>query len=148
MCVSITYKFRGNQAYFVYLQHVLAETYNQIINTLNTNYHIMEEKVTVLAKRKTTAFLFDYLMDQKVIFTVSPRPMINDEFEIDVQIGNIKQAIALGMFLKENKYEVFGLGEFTKVKTVTNGNGGAKKADNKEDLTSKVAEEATPLLNF
>ena len=108
----------------------------------------MDVKVTELAKRKTTAFLFDYLMDQKVIFTVSPRPMINDEFEIDVQIGNIKQAIALGMFLKENKYEDFGLGEFTKVKTVNNLNSGAKKADSKEDLTSKVAEEAAPLLNF
>jgi hypothetical protein len=108
----------------------------------------MEEKVTVLAKRKTTAFLFDYLMDQKVIFTISPRPMINDEFEIDVQIGNIKQAIALGMFLKENKYEVFGLGEFNKVKTVTNGNGSNKKSDSKEDLTSKIAEESGPLLNF
>ncbi len=148
MCVSISTKFRGNQACNVYLQHVLPETYAQIINTLKKNYHIMEEKVTVLAKRKTTAFLFDYLMDQKVIFTISPRPMINDEFEIDVQIGNIKQAIALGMFLKENKYEVFGLGEFNKVKTVTNGNGSNKKSDSKEDLTSKIAEESAPLLNF
>lgn len=104
----------------------------------------MEEKVTVLAKRKTTALLFDYCMDQKVIFTVSPRPMIADEFEIDVQIGNIKQAIALGMFLKENKYEVFGLGEFNKVKAA---NGSAKKAD-KEDANGKAAEENAPLLNF
>jgi hypothetical protein len=107
----------------------------------------MEEKVTVLAKRKTTALLFDYCMDQKVVFTVSPRPMINDEFEIDVEIGNIKQAIALGMFLKENKYDVFGLGEFAKIKT--NANNGAKKADTSIDLnTSKPAEEAAPLLNF
>lgn len=104
----------------------------------------MEEKVTVLAKRKTTAMLFDYCMDQKVVFTVSPRPMINDEFEIDVQIGNIKQAIALGMFLKENKYEVFGLGEFAKIKS--NGNG-AKKAD-AETAASKPVEETAPLLNF
>lgn len=108
----------------------------------------MEEKVTVLAKRKTTGLLFDYFMDQKVIFTVAPRPMINDEFEIDVQIGNIKQAIALGMFLKENKYEVFGLGEFTKVKTTANGNGGAKKSDGKEELAGKAQEETAPLLNF
>lgn len=99
----------------------------------------MEEKVTVLAKRKTTALLFDYCMDQKIIYTVSPRPMIADEFEVDLQIGNIKQAIALGMFLKENRYEVFGLGEFSKVKV----NG--KKADNKEEAK---AEEAAPLLNF
>jgi hypothetical protein len=107
----------------------------------------MEEKVTVLAKRKTTALLFDYCMDQKVVFTVSPRPMINDEFEIDVEIGNIKQAIALGMFLKENKYDVFGLGEFAKNKTATTN--GAKKADTTIDLSaSKPAEEAAPLLNF
>ena len=104
----------------------------------------MEEKVTVLAKRKTTALLFDYCMDQKVIYTVSPRPMIADEFEVDVQISNIKQAIALGMFLKENKYEVFGLGEFNKVKVTGNG----KKADNKEEGSAKAAEENAPLLNF
>jgi hypothetical protein len=102
----------------------------------------MEEKVTVLAKRKTTAFLFDYCMDQKIIYTVSPRPMIADEFEVDLVIGNIKQAIALGMFLKENKYEVFGLGEFTKTKTAANG----KKAENKEE--AKAEEAAAPLLNF
>lgn len=106
----------------------------------------MEEKVTVLAKRKTTALLFDYCMDQKVIYTVSPRPMIADEFEIDVQIGNIKQAIALGMFLKENKYEVFGLGEFNKTKAVNNG--AAKKADTREEANGKAAEENAPLLNF
>lgn len=105
----------------------------------------MEEKVTVLAKRKTTTLLFDYCMDQKVIYTVSPRPMIADEFEVDVQISNIKQAIALGMFLKENKYEVFGLGEFNKVK-VNTGNG--KKADTKEEGSAKAAEENAPLLNF
>ena len=102
----------------------------------------MEEKVTVLAKRKNTTLLFDYCMDQKVAFTVSPRPMINDEFEIDIEINNIKQAIALGMFLKENKYEVFGLGEFTKVKT----NG--KKPEMVEANGSKASEEAAPLLNF
>ncbi|MCU0422169.1 MAG: hypothetical protein MUC81_05095 [Bacteroidia bacterium] len=105
----------------------------------------MEEKVTVLAKRKTTPLLFDYCMDQKIVFTVSPRPMIADEFEIDIQLGNIKQAIAIGMFLKENKYEVFGLGEYTKAKPVSNGNGNGKKAEPKED--AKAPEEAT-LLNF
>ena len=109
----------------------------------------MEEKVTVLAKRKTTSLLFDYCMDQKAVFTVSPRPMINDEYEIDIQVNNIKQAIALGMFLKENKYEVFGLGEFNKVKNGTNGNQNAKKAENKDDVNAaKSAEEGVTLLNF
>lgn len=109
----------------------------------------MEEKVTVLVKRKTTTALFDYCMDQKIVFSVSPRPMIGDEFEVDIEVNHIKQAIALGMFLKENKYEVFGLGEFAKIKTNATPNSGAKKAD-KEDLTvTKPAEETTTsLLNF
>ncbi len=147
MCVSIKPKFRANQPTIVYLQQVNSKKNTLIINTLKIQ-NIMEEKVTVLAKRKNTTFLFDYLMDQKVVFTISPRPMISDEFEVDVQISNIKQAIALGMFLKENKYEVFGLGEFTKVKTAPN-NSGAKKSDVKSDLNqSNATEENAPLLNF
>lgn len=105
-----------------------------------------EEKITVLAKRKSTAILFDYCMDQKVSFTVTPRPMIYDEFELDIQVNGIKQAIALGMFLKENKFEVFGLGEFNKIKTAPT-TPVAKKAEKEDNAVNKPAEE-NPLLNF
>lgn len=112
----------------------------------------MEEKVTVISKRKAIQPLFDYCMDQKIMFTVSSRPMISDEFEIETHLGSIKQAIALGMFLKENKFDVFGLGEFAKPKA--NGNS-TKKADAKESgldmmttAAAKPAEENATVLNF
>lgn len=109
----------------------------------------MEEKVTVLVKRKTTTALFDYCMDQKIVFSVTPRPMIADEFEVDIEVNNIKQAIALGMFLKENKYDVFGLGEFTKIKSNVPANTTGKKAEKEDATVTKPADESTTsLLNF
>jgi hypothetical protein len=116
----------------------------------------MEEKVTLLAKRKNTQIVFDYCMDLKIPFQVNPRGISADEFEIDLTVNGIKQAVALGMFVKEHKFEVSGLGELAKVKS--NGNG-VKKPETKEnglggltEPTAPVAEEpspaTSPVLNF
>lgn len=86
-----------------------------------------EEKPVLLVKRKNIQLVIDYCLDQRTSFTVSPRAISNDDFEIEVNVGGIKQAIALGMFAKENKVEVAGLGELAKPKANT-----AKKADPKE----------------
>lgn len=109
----------------------------------------MEEKITVLTKRKSTQVLFDYCMDQKIVFTLTPRPMINDEFEMDMEVAGIKQAIALGMFLKENKFDVFGLGEFGKTKNAASNASTGKKAEKEDQTPAKPADEAAnTLLNF
>ncbi len=90
----------------------------------------MAEKVTLLAKRKNIQIAFDYCMDHKIPFAVSPRGISPDEFEIDLTINEIKQAVALGMFAKDVKFEVFGLGEMAKPKATS---GGTKKAEVKEN---------------
>jgi hypothetical protein len=108
----------------------------------------MEEKVTLLAKRKNIQLVLDYCMDNKIQFTVSPREMMNDEFETSLTISGIKPAVALGMFVKEHKFEVFGLGEIVKPKAQTNG---AKKAEEKENTVETVStkkEPAAAVLNF
>src|SRR4051812_22588187 len=76
----------------------------------------MEDKVTLLTKRKNIQIIMDYCMDNKILFTVTPREMMTDEFEIDLKISGIKPAVALGMFVKEHKFEVFGMGEIVKAK--------------------------------
>ncbi len=63
----------------------------------------MEEKVTILARRKSIQIVFDYAMDLKIPFQVSARGISVDEFEIDLTINGIKQTVALGMFVKEHK---------------------------------------------
>lgn len=113
----------------------------------------MEEKVTLIARRKSIQIVFDYAMDLKIPFQVSNRGISADEFEIDLTISGIKQGVALGMFVKEHKFEVSGLGELAKVKV--NGNG-SKKPEAKEnglgslsEVTSLVEEPAaSSVLNF
>lgn len=112
----------------------------------------MEEKVTLIARRKSIQTVFDYAMDLKIPFQVSARGISADEFEIDLTINGIKQAVALGMFVKEHKFEVSGLGDLAKVKVT----GSTKKSDNKENGLGNLAEmisateepAASSVLNF
>jgi hypothetical protein len=101
----------------------------------------MEEKVTLFAKRKNIQTIFDYALDLKIQFTVNPRGIAADEFEIDITVNGIKQAVALGMFVKEHKFDVSGLGELAKVKTTVNGS--SKKSENKDNGLGNMAEMAS-----
>ena len=97
-----------------------------------------EEKPVLLVKRKNIQLVIDYCLDQRTSFTVSPRAISNDDFEIEVSVSGIKQAIALGMFARDNKIEVAGLGELAKPKVAA-----SKKVEPKEapSLMSQPAAE-------
>lgn len=90
-----------------------------------------DDKPVLLSKRKNIQTLIDYCLETRLGFTVNPRAISNDEFEIEVEITNFKQAIALGMFAKENKFEVTGMGDLVKPK-VTTTTTNSKKTETKE----------------
>jgi len=97
----------------------------------------MEEKVTLNVKRKNIQQVLEYGMDLRIPFTVMPKGLAADEFEVDLTVSGIKQAVGLGMFAKEHKFEVSGLGEMAKLKpTVTN----AKKPEQKDAGIGNLAE--------
>ena len=100
----------------------------------------MEEKSTLLAKRKNIQTVFDYCLDQRISFTVNPRGLAADEFDITLTISGIKQAIALGMFAKEHKFEVLGLGEIAKPKSGST----VKKTEAKETVSKENDENVEP----
>jgi hypothetical protein len=87
-----------------------------------------DDKPVILAKRKNIQTIFDYCLDQKIEFKVSPRTISNDEWELELSIDSIKMAIALGMFVRENKLDMYGMGEFSKPKPISN----VKKVEEKE----------------
>ena len=95
----------------------------------------LDEKPVVLTKRKNIQTLIDYCLELRITFTVTPRAISNDEFEVEVDIDGIKQAIALGMFVKENKFDVTGMGELVKPKPAVIA---PKKADHKDMPASKT----------
>ncbi len=72
------------------------------------------EKPKVILKSKNIQTLIEYCIEQKIEFTVIPRTIANDEWEIDVNIKEIKKAIIFGMFLKENKFDLYGFEEVAK----------------------------------
>ena len=90
-----------------------------------------DEKPILLTKRKNIQVVIDYCIEQKISFNASPRAISIDEWEIELNITTIKGAIALGIFVKENKLELYGMEETLKPKaspssTVT------KKVETKE----------------
>lgn len=111
-----------------------------------------EEKITLSAKRKNIQTLLDYCMDNRILFTVSPKGLVAEEFDILLSISGIKEALALGMFVKEHKFEVLGLPENSKPKSLSNI---SKKQDSIENEktavneTPKVEQQSTSaVLNF
>lgn len=96
----------------------------------------------LLVKFKNIQLVFDYCVENKLKFTVAPR-LTNDEWEIELNIADVMTAIALGIFVRENKIEVIGLNYgapkaqatlATKVVKPTKAVG--KKADLTEELVS------------
>lgn len=101
-------------------------------------------------KRKNIQVLIDYCLDQKLSFSVTPRTVSLDEYEVEVVLSSIRQAVAIGMFAKENKLEVAGLGELAKPKSTP-----VKKAEVKEvqvnapaDAPRVTTKEEGSLLSF
>ncbi len=88
-----------------------------------------DENAVVITRRKNIQTLIDYCLDTRLSFTINPRGLSNDEFEVEVVLAGIKQAIAFGMFARESKLEVSGLGDLVKPKTP------AKKAEPKENTS-------------
>lgn len=111
-----------------------------------------DEKPVLLSKRNKIQTLLDYCLDAKIGFTVNPRIIGNDEFEVEVDINNFKQAIALGMFAKENKFEVTGLGDLVKTKTSAKKSEVKESVSNLQDLVqpaeAKEKEESSATLDF
>lgn len=67
------------------------------------------DKPSVIVKRSKIQEVFDYCLDNKLEFSVKERLVGIDEYEITVDITDIKKAILFGIFLRENRFELAGL---------------------------------------
>ncbi len=62
----------------------------------------MEQNPIVTVKKKNLQVIIDYCIESKLEFIVKPR-LAGDEFDVEVSISSIHQAILFGMFLRENR---------------------------------------------
>jgi hypothetical protein len=103
-----------------------------------------EDKPIVLTKRKNIQTVIDYCLEQKISFNASPRPISNDEWEVELNINNIKDAIALGMFVRENKLELYGIATSEVIKPKTAAAPAAKKTESKEPAVKNLMNDFEP----
>jgi hypothetical protein len=93
------------------------------------------EKTIVIAKKKNIQPIIDYCMDARLVCTILPKGLSADEFEVELTLSGIKQAIAFGMFARENKLEVAGFADINKSKPAV-----AKKVESKEATLNTLTE--------
>lgn len=73
----------------------------------------------LLVKQKNIQLVFDYCLENKLKFNVIPR-LSPDEWEVEINIIDVMSAVALGIFIRENKIDVIGLNHGTpKVQTTS-----------------------------
>lgn len=94
-----------------------------------------DEKAVIISKKKNIQLVFDYCVEQKITFQASPRAISPDEWEVELEISTMKQAIALGMFAKENKLDMPGFAELNKAKA----NASPKKSEEKNSIEPIIA---------
>ncbi len=94
------------------------------------------EKTVVIAKKKNIQPIIDYCMDARLVCTILPKGLSADEFEVELTLAGIKQAIAFGMFARENKLEVAGFAELQKPKVLA-----PKKVETKEAPLNIITEQ-------
>jgi hypothetical protein len=68
---------------------------------------MLTEQPSVAVKRRFIPLIMDFCMDNKMAFRVIPRHGA-DEWEVQFDIQEVLPAVALGMFLRENKLELTG----------------------------------------
>lgn len=66
------------------------------------------DKPKVIVKLKNMSLVLDYCIENKLKFSAAPR-LTPDEWEFELGISDIMGAVALGMFLRENRLEAVGI---------------------------------------
>ncbi len=65
-------------------------------------------KPKLLVRAKNLQLVFEYCIENKLKFSVAPK-LSNDEWEFELNISDIMSAVALGVFVRENRLDVIGL---------------------------------------
>ncbi len=63
----------------------------------------------VILKKKNIPVIVDFCLEESIEFTVRQQTFPDTDWEVELRISDIKVAILVGMFLRDNKMELHGL---------------------------------------
>ncbi|MFW5886557.1 MAG: hypothetical protein ACOCUL_02255, partial [Bacteroidota bacterium] len=85
----------------------------------------------VILKRNKIQTMVDYCLDETIEFTVRQQQFPDTDWEVEIKIDDIKPAVLLGMFLRENRFEIEGMEQQKNKK-----NGSSSKSSAKSNNSS------------
>ena len=100
-----------------------------------------DETPVAVVKKKNVFGLIEYCIENKIEFSVRPKNMNNDDSEIEFTMSSIKKAIALGMFLREQRIEMVGVSVTAPAAAASNGKASKKTAEKVTETIAKDKEE-------
>lgn len=104
---------------------------------------MLQENPSVIVKRKNIQDVLEYCLENRIACKLTPRDM-PEEWELEFTVDEIMKAINLGMFLREHKLELAGLGNSTPaVKTAASVAPRATRKKSEKEDTKKVAAKTT-----
>ena len=89
----------------------------------------------VLLKKKQISILVDFCLEESIEFSVKQQNFPETDWEVELKIKDVKTGIIVGMFLRENRFEIEGFDQ-QKIKKTT-----AKKAEEKPEHAAKPKQE-------
>ncbi len=87
--------------------------------------------VKVVLKKKQISILVDFCIEESIEFGVKQQVFPGTDWEVELKIKDIKTAIIVGMFLRENRLEIEGLDQQRLKKAA------GKKTDDKAETITK-----------
>ncbi len=100
----------------------------------------MAENVTfpkVVVKKKQVQTIIDFCLDESIEIGVKQQAFPGTDYEIEMKIKEMKIAVLLGMYLRENKIEMEGI-DPQRYKKSSPAPATPKKAEEKVEKESKV----------
>lgn len=102
----------------------------------------MEQNPVVTIKKKNLQVIIDYCVENKLEFIVKPR-LAGDEFDVEVPISSIHQAILFGMFLRENRLMPNGMQPAVTTANKTKGVKASAEKQQESAVSATLIEEET-----
>jgi hypothetical protein len=84
----------------------------------------------VITKKKQVPVLVEYCLEESIEFSVKQQAFPDNDWEIEMKLKDLKSAVQLGMFLRENRIDMDRI-DPQKYKRST------KKSEEKSDVSAK-----------
>jgi hypothetical protein len=87
----------------------------------------------VIVKKKQVQQLVEFCLDESIEFSVKQQTFPDTDWEIELRLKDMRMAILIGMFMRENRLELDGIDPQRYKKAAA-----AKKADEKPEAPAKA----------